>query len=273
MGARPENRMPPIDFRALHAVGELLILPNAWDAASARLIEDAGARAVATTSAGLSWACGWPDGDALPATELIAAVERIQRVLRVPLSVDIERGFGATPEAIADLVAALVDRGVAGINIEDGDGIPDALCAALRAIRARVGAGLYVNVRTDVVLRKLASGEDALAEIIRRGRSYREAGGDGLFVPGLADAARAARIVDALPEMPLNLMWVPSLDPLPALRAAGVRRISTGGALPERALGLVRDLAARAVAGDLDSLRGHAIDYGGMNVLLAERMH
>lgn len=258
------------DFRALHAAGELLILPNAWDAASARLIEDAGATAVATTSAGLCWACGWPDGDALPAVELLAAVDRLRRVLRVPLSVDVERG-GDTPGAAADLVEALVERGVAGINIEDGDGTPDALCEMLRAIRGRVGADLYVNVRTDVVLRQFARGDDAIAEVVRRGRTYREAGGDGLFVPGLADAARAARIVDALPDMPLNLMWVPSLDPLPALRAAGVRRLSTGGALPERALGLVRELAARAVAGDFSALGGSSVDYGAMNALLGER--
>ncbi len=213
--------MTHTDFRTLHAGPDLLILPNAWDPASARLIEDAGAKAVATTSAGLCWACGWPDGDALPAAELLAAIERLQRVLRVPLSVDIERG-GGTPEAAADLVEALVERGVAGINIEDGDAPPEALCAALQAIRRRVGADLYVNVRTDVVLRGMAQGDDAVDEILRRAKAYREAGGDGLFVPGLADAARAARIASALPGLPLNLMWVPTLDPLPALRDAGV---------------------------------------------------
>ena len=113
------------DFRALQATGRILILPNAWDAASARLIEECGASAIATTSSGLSWSCGYADGNALPTRVLIAAVVAITRVVRVPVTVDMEAGYSDDPATVGTLAAALIDAGAVGINIEDGLGAPE----------------------------------------------------------------------------------------------------------------------------------------------------
>ncbi len=145
-------------FRRLHD-GELLILPNAWDAGSARLIESRGAKAIATTSAGLAWSRGYPDGDALPVEQLLSAVRAIARVIGVPLTIDVEGGYSNDPAAVAGLVAGILEAGAVGINIEDGSGSPALLCAKIAAAResaGRAGVELFINARTDVYLRGLA---------------------------------------------------------------------------------------------------------------------
>jgi hypothetical protein len=145
-------------FRRLHQDG-LLILANAWDAGSARLIESLGAPAIATTSAGVAWAHGYADGDLLPVPLLLATVHDIARVNRVPLTVDCEGGYSSDPAAVGETIAAVVEAGGVGINLEDGSGPPDLLCAKIEHIKravARRGADVFVNARTDVYLRSLA---------------------------------------------------------------------------------------------------------------------
>src|SRR5882724_11064016 len=149
-------------FRRLHEGPGLLVLPNAWDAGSARLIESVGAKAIATTSAGLAWAHGFPDGNVLPNDQLLAAIGDIARVIRAPLTVDIEAGYSDAAHAVAQLVARIAAVGVAGINIEDGAGSPDLLCKKIAAIRESIGhlgVDLFINTRTDVYLRGIASGD------------------------------------------------------------------------------------------------------------------
>src|SRR5580700_10695796 len=139
-------------FRNLHRGPGLLLLPNAWDAITARLIERLGAKAIATTSAGLAWSRGYADGNALPEDQLIAATRDMARVIRVPLTVDIEAGYSEDPGAVARLVARVLAVGVVGINIEDGASSPDLLCKKIAAIRdhiAHSGADLFINTRTD----------------------------------------------------------------------------------------------------------------------------
>jgi 2-methylisocitrate lyase-like PEP mutase family enzyme len=260
------------DFRALHTGPAALLLPNVWDAGSARLFEHLGARAIATTSAGFAWACGWPDGDALPMDELLAATKRITRITRLPLSVDIEGGGSDRPEAVADTVLRLLDLGVAGINIEDGGGSPQALCAKIAAIRSRLaqtGGDLFVNARTDVYLRGLAKGQAAVEETLRRSAAYREAGCDGVFVPGLADMAAATSIASQIAPLPLNLMLVPGLPASDALHEAGVRRLSAGAQIAQQTLGHARELASQFLAGDWAGMRGTPMNYAEMNALLA----
>ena len=143
------------EFRALHAPGEILVLANAWDAASARMSEEAGAKAVATSSASLAWSHGYPDGEALAAETLLAALENVLRVVTAPVTVDSEAGYSSDPEAVADYAARLIDLGVAGINLEDGHEAPDLHArkiAAIKARAARMGGDLFVNARTDVYL-------------------------------------------------------------------------------------------------------------------------
>src|SRR5271156_1438280 len=145
-------------FKNLHRGPAILLLPNAWDAISARLIESLGAKAIATTSAGLAWSCGYADGNVLPKAALADAIAAIARVIEVPLSADIEAGYSDDPKDVEALVARIIDAGAVGINIEDGAGDPPLLCAKIEAARraaARASVDLYVNARTDVYLRKL----------------------------------------------------------------------------------------------------------------------
>jgi 2-methylisocitrate lyase-like PEP mutase family enzyme len=262
-------------FRRLHeTAGKPLVLPNAWDAGSARMIEACGAAAIATTSAGLAWSCGYPDGNAVPPRVLAAAVAQIARVLAVPLTVDAEGGYSADPRAVGDAVAAVVDAGAVGVNLEDGNGPPEDLCAkiaAAKAAAARLGVDLFVNARTDVFLRGLVPPERAVAETIARARRYGEAGCDGIFVPLLADPD-AIRAVAAAIALPLNVMVVPHLPPVAELAALGVRRVSAGSAIAQAAYGCARRAAQRLLGdGRYDAMFETTINYGETNALFAPR--
>lgn len=261
-------------FRLLHAPGTILALPNAWDAGSARLIEAAGAAAIATTSAGLAWSRGYPDGNALPPRVLARAVEEIARVLSVPLSVDVEGGYSDEPSAVAETVRAVMDAGGVGVNLEDGTVPPDLLCAKIEAVRTAAegsGVALFVNARCDVYLHGLASGSAAVEEALARGRRYRAAGADGFFLPALADRGAIREIVAGLDGMPLNVLVVPGLSSLTELAALGVRRVSAGSAIARAVYGLTRRAAERFLRdGRYDTMLENAIDYGEMNALFAE---
>jgi 2-methylisocitrate lyase-like PEP mutase family enzyme len=259
-------------LRDLHQPPALLVLPNAWDAGSARLIESLGAKAIATTSAGVAWARGYPDGNALPTEELLSAAREIRRVIRVPLSVDVEAGYSDDPRSVARLTARLLAGGASGINIEDGADPPELLCRKIKAVRKQaVGAkaDLFINVRTDVYLRGLSSGAAAIEEVLRRASLYRSAGCDGLFVPGLADAGAMTAIAEAIAPLPLNVMVVPGLPTLEVLRKSGVRRLSAGSAIAQSALGLTSRLAADFLQGQLTGLFAAPAPYGQINKLFA----
>lgn len=258
-------------FRALHDQATPLLLANAWDAASARLWQESGAPAVATTSAAVAWSRGYADGGALPREELLSSLRGIVRVVSVPVTADIEDGYGDDPDAVAALVQAVVETGAVGINIEDGAGTPESLAAKIRAIRARLGdTPLFVNARTDVYLAGLASGDAAVAMTIERLRLYREAGADGGFVPGLADADAARRIADAVP-LALNVMAVPGMPSVDALRAVGVRRISVGPGVFKQAFSVGRDAVEAFLRGDFAPLSRPGVDYTAMNRMFAPR--
>lgn len=235
-------------FAALHHAGHPLVLPNAWDAGSARAIEAAGAAAIATTSAGVAWAHGYPDGEQLPLETLIGAVREIARGLKIPLSVDVETGYSQDAREVGRAVSALIDAGAVGINIEDGEGKPRLLSAKIAAARAAsdaAGIPLFVNARTDVYLRALVPADEAVAETVVRARGYREAGADGIFVPLLTDREAIRQIASEI-ELPLNVMIVPGLPPVAELATLGVRRVSSGAAIAGVAFTL-----AHAIVSDL----------------------
>jgi 2-methylisocitrate lyase-like PEP mutase family enzyme len=243
-------------FRALHDGDSILVLPNAWDAASARLVEAAGARAVATSSAAVAWAHGYADGEQLPTATLLAAVREIVRVVTVPVSIDLEAGYHAEPEAIGDLVAAVLAAGAVGINLEDGRGAPELLAAKIavaKKVAARAGVDLFVNARTDVYLKDLAQGEAAVTETLRRAPIYRQAGADGLFVPAVVSPAAIGAIAEGA-QLPLNVMVRPTLPSLPELSRLGVRRVSAGCAIAQAALGLARKATRELLDGSYSAL-------------------
>jgi len=261
-------------FRQLHD-GELLILPNAWDAGSARLIESRGAKAIATTSAGLAWSSGYPDGDVLPIEQLLSAVRAIARVIDVPLTIDIEGGYSNDPAAVARLVAGVLEAGAVGINIEDGSGSPALLCAKIAAAREsaeRAGVELFINARTDVYLRGLAGEGDAVAEVARRAERYRAAGCDGLFVPGLTDGSAIEAIATSIHPLPLNIMLMPGLPSKEELHARGVQRLSAGSAIAQAALGRVGRVTEELLAGRAEQMFVDAADYGEINRLFQGRL-
>ena len=229
-------------FRAAHAPGKLLVLPNAWDVASARVAEDAGAEAIATSSAAVAWAQGYADGEKLPKARLLQLVGDIVRLAKVPVSADSEAGYSADIADVAAFVVALAKAGAIGINIEDGVAPPSVLVEKIKAIKqacAREGVDVFVNARTDVYLKSLVPAEQAMDETLTRGKLYAQAGADGLFVPGLVDAAGYRKVVDAI-DLPINALIWPKLPDAATLKDAGVRRISTGASTARAAYGAMR---------------------------------
>lgn len=260
-------------FRRLHAEG-VLILPNAWDAGSARLMESLGAKAVATTSAGMAWAHGHADGGHLPVPLLVAAVTEMARGLRVPLTVDMEAGYSDDPAAVGDVAAALIDAGAVGINLEDGSGTPDLLCRKIEAVKrvsARLGVDLFINTRTDVYLHNLAPQPQRVSETLARAARYRSAGADGLFVPGLS-AAADIRAIASEARLPLNLMAVPGLPPASELEALGFRRLSAGIAIAAAVFGKASAMATAFLRDGVSNPKAEGtMSYPELNALMTGR--
>jgi 2-methylisocitrate lyase-like PEP mutase family enzyme len=255
---RTMNEEHAATFRRLHAPGELLLLPNAWDAGSARMIESCGAAAIATSSAAVAWAHGYPDGDALPPVQVVHTIEAITRIIRVPLSVDSEGGYSNDPAMVEQNVFDFATAGAVGINLEDGTQSPDLLCAKIDAAKRageRAGVDLFVNARIDVLLAQLVAPAQALDEIVARAKRYAEAGCDGIFVPLLAREADIRAVVVAIDPLPLNVLALPALPLAGELRAMGVRRLSAGAAIARAAMGLTSEIATAFLAdGRSDSI-------------------
>jgi 2-methylisocitrate lyase-like PEP mutase family enzyme len=238
-------------FRALHGPNQLLVLPNAWDALSARLVETVGGAAIATSSAAVAWAHGAQDGEHLAFDRLLSAARDIVRAVRVPVSVDLERGYGASAEGVAEAICRLAEAGVAGVNIEDGTEPPEVLASKLVASREalrRQGLDVFLNARTDVLLRRLLPGDQALDEVVRRAKHYVDAGCDGVFVPGLSTVEGLTRVAQEV-SAPLNVWAAPTLPPIEQLRALGVRRVSVGPRLALTALSAAKRDAEQVLAG------------------------
>jgi 2-methylisocitrate lyase-like PEP mutase family enzyme len=250
---------------ALHS-GPGFIIPNAWDAGSARILERVGFPAIATTSAGIAWSYGVPDGGALDPDRMFERVAEIVAAVGVPVSADLEAGYGETPEAVHRSVARAVTLGVAGANIEDAvDGrlYPvDEAVERLAAARAAAPVGAFVlNARTDAYF--VGGAEDPFAETVERAARFVDAGADCIFVPGVDDADTVGRLAQAIPA-PLNIVagLSPTVIPAPSLFDLGVRRVSVGGGLARAALSML-ERAGRELRdnGTLAFLDG-ALSYG-----------
>ena len=254
-------------FAALHAGPDVLLLPNAWDAASAAVIQKVGAKAIATSSAAVAWAHGYPDGEALPLDTLLTTLREIARVIAVPLSADIEAAYAADAQAASETVKRIADTGAVGINIEDGIADPDLLGAKIARIKSAV-PNIWINARTDVYLHKLATGEAAFEESVRRAKAYREAGADSIFVPMASGEALIGRLVKAIPA-PLNVLAWPGVPQAATLTKLGVRRLSAGSGLAKTSLNRTYELTQAFLAdGASEPLTGQWLVPGGMNALM-----
>jgi 2-methylisocitrate lyase-like PEP mutase family enzyme len=267
-------------FRALHGGPGILLLCNVWDAASARVVEEAGFPAVATTSAGIAWSLGFADGEHAPFEDVIGVVSRVVASVRVPVSADIEAGFGETPREVAMSCLAVLEAGAVGVNLEDGTAGNDRLvpiplqCEKIRAAKeAAAGAGkdLVVNARTDVFLDQIGASETRFAEAVRRSNAFRTAGADCLFVPGVADEATIGRLVEAI-DGPVNILAGPQSPPIAVLARLRVARVSLGSGPARAALGQLRRIAKElSGSGTYSAIASDAISYAEANDLFPER--
>jgi len=239
-------------FRAMHSGPRLLLLPNAWDAISARVVAAAGFPAIATTSGGVAWALGYQDGEAAPWDEVVAATGRIARAVMAPLTADIEAGFGDTPEAVGQSIRDIIGAGAIGVNLEDGlrgtspavRSIDDA-AARIRAAReaaSAAGVPIVINARTDLYIKHIGDEQSRFDDAVARAQAYFEAGADCFYPISLHDSEVIRRLVEAL-DRPINVNVRAGVFSVGELEALGVRRASTATALPLLAMGVVRQVA------------------------------
>ncbi|QQM39581.1 isocitrate lyase/PEP mutase family protein [Streptomyces liliifuscus] len=274
-------RAQALTFRELHIPGRPLVLANAWDTVSARVVEEAGALAVATTSAGLAWDLGAADGDRLDRDRALEAVGLIAAAVRVPVSADIETGYAEDAQGVGDTVRAVLAAGAVGVNIEDALYGPDQArrggealrsvaeqaerIAAAREAADSAGVPLFVNARIDTYLR----GAGDLAATLERAAAFLAAGADGVFVPGPVDPVTVKALAEGV-DGPLNVMAGPGAPSVAELSSLGVARISVGSGIAQAAHALVRRAARELLdTGTYESLAG-GLDYGELNTLLGK---
>lgn len=251
-GASPEQVKKAEAFRRMHRGPEALVLVNAWDVASARIVEECGFPAIATTSAGIAFAHGFPDGQAIDRHLMVKAVFEIARSVHVPVTADVEAGYGADPESAAETAREVLNAGAVGMNFEDATGKSKQPLAelnlqvgrirAIRTVADQMELPLVLNARTDVYLLQVGNPATRYQETVRRLTAYRDAGADCVFAPGIRDAQTISRLVQDV-GCPLNVLAVPGSPSIPELSALGVKRISLGSGPMRAAIGHLRKLA------------------------------
>jgi 2-methylisocitrate lyase-like PEP mutase family enzyme len=262
-------------FRDLHRGPKILVLPNAWDVASARILENAGVAAIATTSAGVAFTLGYPDGQKISREEMLGVVARIAAKVKIPVSADIEAGYGSRPEDAALTARAVIEAGAVGLNLEDGTDDGQLLdlslqlekIAAVRESSRKMGVPLVLNARTDVYLLEVGQPEARFDEAVKRLTAFRDAGADCLFAPGIRDLEVISRLVREL-EFPVNILAGPGSPSIPELEKIGVARVSLGSSTMRATLGLLQRIAEELqTTGTYDELEG-APSHGEVNKLL-----
>lgn len=267
-------------FRAMHAGKDPLLLVNVWDVASARIIEAEGFPAIATSSAGIAFAQGFPDGQKITADRMIAAVAQIARAVKVPVTADVESGYGVLPENAAHTTRNVVEAGAVGMNFEDSPGEAGQALADLtlqleriRAIRETaetLRVPLVLNARTDVYLLQVGDSAKRYEETVKRAHAFRREGADCIFVPGLRDAETIGRLVSDL-QCPVNILAAPGAPSVQELADLGVRRISLGSGPMRAALGLLRRLAREVKSAGTYTTMADAPSHAEINELMSLR--
>ena len=230
-----EQRQLAETFRKLHRAPPILLLPNSWDPMSARIFEAAGFPAAATTSGGLAWALGYQDGEKTPWPEVVAATRRIAEAVRVPLTADIETGYGETPDELSRSITDIIGAGAVGVNLEDGMPNPkepvrtiEDAAAHIRAARAAASAAgvpIVINARIDLYLKHVGDEATRFTETLQRAEAYLAAGADCIFVFAVADLDLIKKLTAAI-KAPVNVVGRAGGPGLKALEAAGVARVS-----------------------------------------------
>src|SRR6266851_3234478 len=261
-------------FRGMHRGERILLLPNAWDAASARVFEEAGFGAIATTSAGIAFTLGYPDGQRISREEMLGVVRRIAAGVRVPVTADVEAGYGDGPEDAARTARDVAKAGAVGMNLEDATGDPQRPLLELtrqvervKAVQEAVREAVVLNARTDVYLLQLEAPEKRYDAALRRLAAYRDAGADCVFVPGLRDTGSIERLVKDL-QCPVNILGGPGAPAVPELEKVGVARVTVGSGAMRATLGLAQRIAEELKdSGTYATLEG-AISYADVNGMM-----
>jgi 2-methylisocitrate lyase-like PEP mutase family enzyme len=267
-------RAKALHFLRLHKGPRILVLPNAWDAASARIFEAAGFVALGTTSAGIAYSLGYPDGQRIPREEMMGAVRRIASAVSIPVTADVEAGYGPAPEQVAETVRAVLEAGAVGLNLEDASGDVALYSVSQQVERVRAaceaasaaGVPAVINARTDVYLQH---GENAsFDEALRRLSAYRDAGAACVFLPGTRDSTTIARMARSV-NAPLNVLANPGMPCVRDLENAGVARLSLGSGPMRAALAFMRRAARELVeTGNYELILRDAVPYAEMNELM-----
>ena len=236
-------------FRRLHHGPEILVLPNAWDCASARIFEEAGFPAIATTSAGVAFSLGYPDGEFIPQDQMLAVVKRIATCVKVPVTADLESGY----RDIAKTTAALIDSGAVGLNLEDMEHVQSRVLTetgrqiekitAVRRVADAMGVEVVINARSDVYLAQIGDPATRFDRACERLRAYIDAGAGCVFLPGLTDEHTIRRLVEAL-KFPVNILATANAPSIARLEELGVARASVGSGVMRATMGLTRDIAS-----------------------------
>ncbi len=264
-------------FASLHRLGDPLLRPNAWDVASAVMIASAGAKAIATTSAGVAWSLGVRDAADLGPDRAAAVIERITAAVPVPVSADIEAGYGPDPDAVAATVTAVIRAGAVGVNLEDRSGQDGAplfepakqaeRLAAARAAADRLAMPLWINARTDAFLAGTGPEAEWVDAVLERAAAYAAAGADSLFVPGLTDLAAIAKL--AAGPLPVGVMVWAGAPTVAELASAGAVRISLGSAIAQAAYAVAARAAAELLSDGTYNTSAGGIPYDEINNALA----
>jgi len=268
-------------FLELHQGPAILVLPNAWDVSSARIFEDSGFSAIGTSSAGVAFSHGYPDGEKIPRDEMLAAVRRIAEAVEVPVTADMAAGFGNTAEEIAETARAVIAAGAVGMNLEDVvEGTPGVLADLNRqkeiigaVLEAGAGAGipLVLNARTDIFLDSIGPAETRLARTIERLNAYRAAGAQSLFAPGVTNKETIAQLARGVAG-PLNILATEGTPPVAELQQLGVARVSVGSGPVRATFGFLRRMARELrEEGIFKLMTEGAISYADANQLVHKK--
>ena len=262
-------------FRKLHGGPRILALPNAWDVASARVLEEAGYPAIATSSAGVAFSLGYSDGQHVSRDQMLEVVARIAHAVRVPVTADMESGYGTTPKDMAETTKAVIASGAIGMNFEDVTGDDESShveislqlekIQSIREVSSSLGVPLVLNARTDVYLMPIGEAATRFERTVERLRAYHKAGADCLFAPGVSSRETISELVKAI-AAPLNILISSGCPSLTELEKMGVARVSAGSAVMRATLGLVRQIGKDWMErGTYDSLFDGAIPFAELN--------
>lgn len=262
-------------LRALHRRGEPLVLVNVWDAITARIIEELGYPAIATTSAGVAYAEGYPDGERIARDVMLAGVASVTRVVQVPVTADMEAGYGTSPEDAAATARGVIAAGAVGLNFEDSHDERELMelepqlrrIQAMRDVANETGVPLCINARTDLFLADIGDNDQwRLEQSIRRGNAFLQAGADSVFVPGVADETLIGKLCTAI-KGPVNVLAGGASPSVSRLAELGVARISVGSASIGYAMAQFRTMAQDLKANGSFAFAKERIPHGEMNAL------